>query len=210
MVKAPVAGAVKTRLARDIGVVGATAFYRRASAATIARLAAAPQWETVLAPANQGHARVPGWPRQLRRVLQVRSDLGTRMQRLLEAGLPGPVIVVGSDIPGITPAHIRKAFRLLGAHDAALGPAEDGGFWLVGYRRRPRLPSPFAAVRWSSAETLGDTLANLKGWRVAIADTLGDVDTIADLRRQGSTAGRRVPSSRLTSEHKSCAASRPT
>lgn len=193
MFKAPVAGAVKTRLARDIGVVGATSFYRRASTAILARLAACPHWETVLAPAGIGHPRVAGWPAHLRRVLQVRADLGTRMQRLLEIGPPGPVIVIGSDIPGIMPAHIRKAFRLLLARDVVLGPAEDGGYWLVGYRRSPRLPSPFAGVRWSSSETLADTCANLSGWRVALADTLSDVDAGADLRRQGAIVGRRVP-----------------
>ena len=209
MVKAPVAGGVKTRLARDIGPVAATAFYRHASATVIARLAVAPQWETVLAPAGYGQPRVPGWPVRLARVVQARADLGTRMQRLLEVGAPGPVVVIGSDIPGVTPAHIRKAFRLLGAHDAVFGPAEDGGFWLVGYRRRPRLPGPFAGVRWSSAETLQDTLQNLKGWRVAMADTLGDVDAVADLRRRGSTAGRRVPPLRPARAPQIVPASRP-
>ena len=193
MVKEPVAGRVKTRLARDVGVANATAFYRRASAATIARLAAAPHWETVLAPADPTQGRVPVWPKHLRRVLQVRADLGTRMQRLLEVGPPGPVIVVGSDIPGIAPVHIRKAFRLLGRHDAVLAPAEDGGFWLVGYRRSRRLPCPFAGVRWSSSQTLADTCVNLSRWRVARADTLSDVDTATDLQRQRAIIGRRVP-----------------
>ena len=57
--------------------------------------------------------------------------------------------------------HIAAAFRLLGRHDLVFGPAEDGGFWLVGARRRPRLPPLFGQVRWSSPHALADTLADL-------------------------------------------------
>ena len=53
---------------------------------------------------------------------------------------PGPVVVIGSDIPGITARHIAEAFRLLGRHAFVFGPARDGGYWLVGARRRPAGP----------------------------------------------------------------------
>jgi len=68
-----------------------------------------------------------------------------------------------------------------GAADATFGPAEDGGYWLVGLS--PRRPArPFAAVRWSTAHALADTLANFRPRRVAFLRTLRDVDTAADLR----------------------------
>ncbi len=97
---------------------------------------------------------------------------------------PGPVVIVGSDIPDIAPNHIAKAFRALGDNDAVFGPATDGGYWLVGLRRRPRFLDPFAGVRWSSVHALADTLANLAGRRVAFVDLLSDVDDGDSLRRQ--------------------------
>ncbi len=97
---------------------------------------------------------------------------------------PGPVIIVGCDIPDITAAHIAKAFRALGRHDAVFGPATDGGYWLVGLRRRPCFTDPFGKVRWSTPHALGDTLANLAGRSVATIETLSDVDDGADLARR--------------------------
>jgi glycosyltransferase A (GT-A) superfamily protein (DUF2064 family) len=98
---------------------------------------------------------------------------------------PGPVVLVGSDIPAMRPSHIARAFALLGRHDLVFGPASDGGFWLVGARRSRPLPRAlFAKVRWSTAQALADTLATIPpDYSVGIADTLDDVDDADDLRR---------------------------
>ena len=101
-------------------------------------------------------------------------------------------IIVGSDIPELRPTHVARAFRLLGDHDWVFGPAADGGYWLLGARRRRPPRGTFADVRWSSAHALADTLANLKGARVAYLEMLGDVDTGEDLARL-RTADRRQP-----------------
>ena len=75
-----------------------------------------------------------------------------------------------------------------------LGPALDGGYWLIGLKRCcPRVLRPFAAVRWSSAYALADTVANLDGKRVAFAATLSDVDTAEDFRRERASAERLHP-----------------
>ena len=105
------------------------------------------------------------------------------MARAASSCPPGPVVIVGSDIPGITRSHIAAAFRALGDHDAVFGPALDGGYWLVGFRRRPVFRSPFAGVRWSSEWALADTLANLKGKKVAVLPPLEDVDDGKGWRR---------------------------
>jgi uncharacterized protein len=105
------------------------------------------------------------------------------MQRVMDDLPPGPVVIVGSDIPGIGRGDVAAAFRALGGHDAVLGPADDGGYWLVGQRRVPRVLRLFENVRWSSAETLGDTLANLEGRKVSLLRTLGDLDGEADYLR---------------------------
>jgi glycosyltransferase A (GT-A) superfamily protein (DUF2064 family) len=121
-------------------------------------------------------------------------DLGARMQRIFDAAPPGPAVIIGTDVPHIAPAHIAAAFRLLGRHDAVFGPAADGGYWLVGLKRRPRLLRPFDGVRWSTAHALSDTLANLRGLSIGEVATLTDVDTAADLVRCTGVFGRCVRS----------------
>lgn len=115
---------------------------------------------------------------------QGKGDLGARMSRVIAAAPTGPVVLIGSDIPAIARSHIADAFRLLGRHDVVFGPAGDGGFWLVGARRRPRLPSLFAEVRWSTRHALADTLASLpRGISVGFVASLEDVDDGAAYRR---------------------------
>jgi glycosyltransferase A (GT-A) superfamily protein (DUF2064 family) len=124
------------------------------------------------------------WPPEIPRLSQGPGDLGTRMARPFAALPPGPVVIVGSDIPDLRRAHVARAFAALDCHDLVFGPAADGGYWLVGARRRPLPPRLFANVRWSSPHALADTLANLEhGFSVALLDTLTDVDTGADLAR---------------------------
>jgi len=113
---------------------------------------------------------------------QLRGDLGARMRHVFEVTPRGPVVLIGGDIPGITPAIIRDAFEKLNDHDCVFGPAEDGGFWLVGMRRVGPLPVDlFKGVRWSCADTLKDTLGTLGNASVAFTATLRDVDTATDL-----------------------------
>ena len=92
----------------------------------------------------------------------------------------------------MSPERIAEAFALLGRHDAVLGRALDGGYWLIGLKRSPRVLAPFAHVRWSGPHALDDTLANLKGARVAFAATLGDVDTREDYLADRVFAARLV------------------
>ena len=192
MAKAPVAGRVKTRLSREAGVTAAVRFARHASAALLQRMAADSRWSTTVAITPDRGEPPALWPRRVPLTPQGQGDLGARMQRLFERAPPGPAVIVGTDVPGIAGLHIVAAFRLLGRYDAVLGPAADGGYWLVGLRRRPRLPRPFRSVRWSTGHALDDTLANLRGCSVARVATLSDVDTAADLARYADTFGRRV------------------
>ena len=182
MLKRARAGAVKVRLARAVGAAEATRFYRVASARVLRRLARDPRWTTWLAVTPDTAVRDRTWPRRIPRVAQGPGGLGARMQRIMNELPPGPVVIVGSDIPGISPEHVAAAFRLLGRHDAVLGPAEDGGYWLVGLRRRPTVPRAFAHVRWSGPHALADTLRNLDGLSVGFVERLPDVDDESDWR----------------------------
>lgn len=182
MVKEPRPGRVKTRLGREIGAVPAAWWYRH-QCARLLRCLHDPRWQILLAVAPDRAVRSALWPSDLPRVSQGSGDLGRRMLRLLQRP-GGPVCLIGSDIPGVTPAHIARAFALLGSHDAVFAPAADGGFWLVGATHPGRLPRTlFDGARWSTEHALGDSIATLSGYRIALADTLHDVDTAADLRR---------------------------
>lgn len=169
-------GGVKTRLARQIGAGEALRFYRAASGRLIRTMARDPRWRTVLAVAPDTSVRAPFWPAHVARVAQGPGDLGQRMQRLFDAPGRGPVVIIGSDIPGIAPTHIARAFASLGTADVVFGPAPDGGYWLVGARRTPHMPDLFAGVRWSSPHTLADSLRNVAHLKTALLNELEDVD----------------------------------
>jgi glycosyltransferase A (GT-A) superfamily protein (DUF2064 family) len=132
-------------------------------------------------------------PQGAARAGQGRGDLGARMQRPMRVLPPGPVCLIGTDVPDISVADVRRAFRQLGDHDAVFGPAEDGGFWLVGLRRTPRVIDPYrGAVPWSRSDTLARTLANLSGASVGFTSRHHDVDSAADLARNGGRYARRI------------------
>ena len=174
----PQAGTGKRRLAGGIGAVAALRFQRVRLALMFARFGRDPRWTTwaAVTPDRSGP-----WPCHVKCVAQGSGDLGVRMGRVMTRLPRGPVVLVGTDIPAITSAAIARAFAALGQHDAVFGPANDGGYWLVGLKRSPRLHLPFAGVRWSSAFALSDTLKNLEGLPVALIDRLGDVDDAASL-----------------------------
>lgn len=195
MVKEPRPGRVKTRLARDIGTVAAKWWFHHQSARLLRRLRD-PRWHLVLAVSPDRAATASRvWPADLPRLPQGGGTLGDRMARMMRAAAPGAVCVIGADIPGITRPAIWRAFRALGPADAVFGPAEDGGYWLVGIRNAAQVPATlFDGVRWSTEHALADTIASLPGRRTALIDSLVDVDTVADLRRAD-------PSQPRASEH---------
>ena len=108
---------------------------------------------------------------------------------------PGPTVIVGADIPGITRSHVARAFAALGSADAVFGPAPDGGYWLIGLRNAPPA-GLFDGVRWASPTTLDDTIRTLPSHRIALIDTLRDVDTVEDLHRIAALERRSRPEDR--------------
>lgn len=182
MLKEPRPGRVKTRLGREIGMIGASWWFRHQTARLLRRLED-PRWRLILAVApDRAGMQSRVWPAHLPRMPQGPGDLGDRMGRILRGLPPGPACIVGGDIPGIGKPHVARAFAALGSHDAVFGPAEDGGFWLVGLKRVARPPATlFRGVRWSTPHALADSMASLPGSRIALTDTLRDVDSAADL-----------------------------
>lgn len=182
--KNPRIGRVKTRLAKDMGKVGALRFYRQMLQSVPNRLSGKGPWQSYLSVSPDQTKRKLFKAVRARVIKQGSGDLGDRMLRPASFLKTGPFVVIGTDIPDIQPHHIRKAFKLLGSHDAVFGPCDDGGFWLVGLKRHPILTNPYGKnVRWSHEETLNDCLQNLKGKKVAFLETLDDIDTLDDLTR---------------------------
>lgn len=191
--KWPRAGQVKSRLAHDIGTSGAVQFYRTNLFATVRRLSADARWHTRLALADgRDAARTQSLFHSIEVTGQGRGDLGARMARQFLRSPPGPLVLIGSDIPDIGADDIAQAFSLLGSHDAVFGPAPDGGYWLVGMKRRPHIINPFENVRWSTSHAQADTLANLPSARIAMLDERADIDEGADLRAYRSERRGRI------------------
>jgi uncharacterized protein len=194
--RAPRLGRVKSRLAAGIGALGALRFYRETSDRLLRRMTRDRRWQVHLALTPDRDAlRARSWRVAAARFGQGTGDLGQRMESAVRRLPAGPVVIIGSDIPALGPAHVAAAFAALGTHHAVFGPAADGGYWLVGLRRRPRLPRPlFPRVRWSGPHALADTLAGLpRDLRVAFLQTLEDVDDAAAYERWRRTVSRRPP-----------------
>ncbi|MBF9142523.1 TIGR04282 family arsenosugar biosynthesis glycosyltransferase [Hymenobacter properus] len=184
----PVLGRVKTRLAVDIGPEAALAVYRELLGLTATAVAAAQVPATVwLAEAPAGAdpaAPRPEWPGLPWRVQPAAESLGERMSHAFgEAFAAGAAraVIIGTDCPGLTPALLRAAFEALNAHDVVVGPADDGGYYLLGLRELQ--PALFANKNWSTATVLPDTLADAArlGLSVAQLPMLHDVDSGRDL-----------------------------
>ena len=183
MVKEPRPGRVKTRLGRDIGLTTSAWWFRHQVKALLRRIES-PKWDVVLAVAPDVEglcSRV--WPAYLPRIPQGRGDLGDRIARVFRTLPMGPVCIIGADIPGVTRARISEAFEALGGNEAVYGPADDGGYWLVGMKRVGPVPTGlFEGVRWSTEFALEDSKRSMGKMRIADVATLRDVDTVADLK----------------------------
>lgn len=182
MLKEPRAGRVKTRLGRDIGMTAAAWWFRHQSASILRRLDD-PRWHLVIAASPDSAASTCRiWPAHLPRMAQGGGDLGQRMAGIIHRLRPDPVVIIGGDIPGITPFHIAQAFGALGSAPLTFGPADDGGYWLIGFSGPRPPPAGFlSGVRWSTRHALADSIATAPDLRHRLVATLGDVDTAADL-----------------------------
>ncbi len=181
--KWPAPGAVKTRLAASDPAWGARAA-RAFLLDTIERLAAVDARRVLaFAPAEREaeFAAVVGGRFDL--MPQGDGDLGRRMAafvaRQMDAGAEA-VVLVGADSPTLPVEYVRQAFAELERVDVVLGPAADGGYYLVGCG--PRRPPLFEGVAWGTGRVLADTIANLADphWRLCLLPPWYDVDAPAD------------------------------
>ncbi len=188
--KQPIPGAVKTRLAAEIGIPNATEFCeaalrdlrdRCAVLGDARTLGYSPDTDTARAYfLNLAASAFDLWP-------QPAGDLGGRIDAFFNHALAhGPAgdvqaVLIGSDSPNLPTDLINAAFRALENRDVVLGPATDGGYYLIGLRRQ--VAGWLSNVRWSTAQALRDTVDAATNARLSlgILPPWYDIDTASDL-----------------------------
>jgi len=187
--RAPQPGEAKTRLIPVLGEAGAAALYRRLAmhclrAATDAQLGPVELW---CAP-DAGDPFFRECERRFGVSLhsQGEGDLGARMRLAFESALAraSRAILVGSDIPALSAQYLRDAERALaGGDNVVIGPAEDGGYVLIGLSRCDA--GLFRGIPWGGSEALAETRRRIAalGWRLIELPALWDVDRPEDLER---------------------------
>jgi len=197
--KAPTPGRVKTRLVPALGEAAAAELHRQLAERTlrVALAAGLGEIEIWCAPAtNDAFFAACAKQHRISLRAQGEGDLGMRMARALEDALAGgsPGLLVGSDCPVLTAEYLREAAAgLSGGNDAVFGPAEDGGYVLIGLARKPSAQL-FEDIAWGTATVMRETRARLAclNWRWRELATLWDVDRPEDLLRLRQLRGERV------------------
>ena len=188
--KAPRPGRVKTRLARDVGPDRAALLYRRMGRAVVDAVRDGPFGVTICFDPEDAEAEMREWLDEDAGVAaplewepQGEGDLGARMERALRRSLSSAerVCLIGTDAPDVDATLVMDAFDALSHADVVLGPATDGGYYLIGVRAPA--PSLFRQVPWSTPDVFTCTVerARQAGLTVQTLPELRDVDTVADL-----------------------------
>ena len=192
ILKAPMVGMVKTRLAEEIGEVRALVVYQQMVEFLFDRLAARWPFEIHFTPPEAEplmHAWLgcdhPYFP-------QVDGDLGQRMDAAVRAAFSrggAPVILLGGDCPHVSPAVISEVAASLQNHDTVIGPAIDGGYYLLALKRLEA--ALFRDIAWSTDAVFTETLERIKaaGLTVGILNPLEDVDNLPSWTRAESAMG---------------------
>ena len=181
--KAPRPGEVKTRLAKALGKDGACAAYRKLVETLLSNLKKVPEIELCYSPGD-AQSEIEPWLRSgWQAAPQTDGNLGARLAaafaRSFAAGAER-VVIIGSDCPNVTRKDIDEAFENLASRDLVVGPAIDGGYWLIGLRQ-PQ-PALFEKIPWSSENVLAETLSRARGsgLKIHLLRLLSDVDTAED------------------------------
>lgn len=170
----PEAGKAKTRLIPALGPQGAADLHKRLTERSVATVRAA---GLVLEIRSTGAdpGRFRDWLGVESVIDQGEGDLGERLARTAETL---PVLLLGADIPGLLPHHLTAAAAALATTPAVIGPAADGGYWLLGLA--VPMPQLFTGIEWGTDAVLAATLAKLPPGTPRL-DTLSDLDTPEDL-----------------------------
>jgi rSAM/selenodomain-associated transferase 1 len=176
----PTAGACKTRLIPALGPEGAAAIHRRLTERTVEVLCASGAPVTVAFTGAGADAFAAWLGPDVTLIEQADGDLSARLLACLD---PAPVIFFGADTPDLAAHHVEAAMTALSDHKVVIGPAEDGGYYLIGMRNP--MPELLTNMPWSTDRVLPETLARLdaRGIAPVLLETLADCDRPEDLAR---------------------------
>ncbi len=178
-VKYPEQGKVKTRLAQDIGEEKALEIYKRLLRILIPEHDnRAYQFYMSVTPEDKARKFKKLYPAGTV-IKQQGDDLGEKITHALQRLLAdhGKVIIIGSDCPNITHEDIKQALQALDNNDVVIGPAEDGGYYLIGMKKYHTL---FNDIDWSTEKVLDQTLKKASDLNVKLLDEKRDIDTKED------------------------------
>lgn len=183
-IKNPILGKVKTRLAEDIGEEKALEVYNQLLRKTL-EVSKESNTDVKVYFSDQKDNSI--WPEESSEI-QSGSDLGEKMKNALQEGFESNyerICLIGSDLPDITLDLIKKAFQSLSFMDVVIGPAHDGGYYLIGMRKI--FPEIFEDMTWSTSAVLEKTLERLTKNKESyfLLETKNDIDTKKDLDSSG-------------------------
>ncbi len=178
----PELGQVKTRLAKDVGDQTALDIYKFLLDHTLSITKPLAVTKEVHYSEKIHHNDI--WDTSIyQKKLQIGEDLGNRMKNAFAAGFKNGysnIIIIGSDMYDITSEELMEAFKELDTKDFVLGPAEDGGYYLLGMRKLNQ--DIFVNKEWGTNTVLRDTLKDLKDENFSLLEEKNDVDYFSDIK----------------------------
>jgi rSAM/selenodomain-associated transferase 1 len=183
-VRNPELGRVKTRLAKTIGDQAALEIYEILSKHT-AEIISEIDSDKLIFYSEKIQDNDIWTVINCKKQIQTKGDLGEKMLDAFQYGFSlgyKKIIIIGSDLYSLRPKHIESAFEQLENYDVVIGPALDGGYYLLGLNSV--IPEIFKQKQWSTSSILKDTLSDLKKFNVNLLEPLNDIDTYEDLKKE--------------------------
>ena len=185
-IKNPELGKVKTRLAKTVGDKKALAIYKALMNHT-REIALAVSTDRLLFYSQEIHPSDQWSTTNFKKYLQAIGDLGTKMKTAFQHAFQDhqKVVIIGSDCASLTPAIVEMAFQQLDKHDFVIGPALDGGYYLLGMNQYT--PSVFDDIEWSTPSVFEDTKQQIKELKkdFVLLPALSDIDYEEDWIKYG-------------------------
>lgn len=202
-IKYPTPGKVKTRLGKSIGHDKATSFYKAFVEDVLDSFEQAGFNTIIFYDTSQPIDMYTNWLGDRQYQPQQGNDLGERMRLAFEVAFKlghTKCILTGSDLPGLDPQIINNAFESLKIAPSCIGPANDGGYYLIGFQKKNFAKSIFENMKWSTDSVFTMTQSRLKiaGHAPIILPSFSDIDTKEDLIRLARNKDRKKLSPRTT------------
>ena len=183
-VRNPELGRVKTRLAKSIGDQAALETYKILSKHT-SKIISEIDSDQLIFYSDKIQDNDVWTATNCKKQIQTKGDLGQKMLAAFQYGFSlgyQKILIIGSDLYSLRPKHIESAFEQLENYDVVIGPALDGGYYLLGLNFI--IPKIFKQKQWSTSSVLKKTLSDLKEFNVNLLEPLNDIDTYEDLKKE--------------------------